>query len=131
MGSSWRYNHVTITPYSIRGFHGLPHTFFMGLLIISISRACVLLRWTSRKTKQPNWPAPPLHSIFQPSEPPLYPTRSHLLCVKLNLGVISKIFGKWHIPITGFIGASGHDARSIANSARDAKETGFGLDFLF
>ena len=51
--------------------------------------------------------------------------------VKLNLGVISKIFGKWHIPITGFIGASGHDARSIANSARDAKETGFGLDFLF
>ena len=32
---------------------------------------------------------------------------------------------------TGCIGASGHDARSIANSARDAKETGFGLDFLF
>ena len=55
--------------------------------------------------------------------------------VKLNLGVISKIYWDfWKMAnshFTGFIGASGHNARSIANSARDAKETGFGLDFLF
>ena len=30
MGSSWRYRHVAITPYSIGGFHGLPHTYFTG-----------------------------------------------------------------------------------------------------
>ena len=34
MGSSWRYRHVAITPYSIGGFHGLAHTFFMGLLVL-------------------------------------------------------------------------------------------------
>ena len=34
MGSSWRYCHVAITPYSIGGFHGLPCTFFTGLLVL-------------------------------------------------------------------------------------------------
>ena len=34
MGSSWRYCHVAITPYSIGGFHGLAHMFFTGLLVL-------------------------------------------------------------------------------------------------
>ena len=34
MGSSWRYRHVAIMPYSIGGFHGLARTFFTGLLVL-------------------------------------------------------------------------------------------------
>ena len=34
MGSSWRYRHVPITPYSIEGFHVFARTFFKGLLVI-------------------------------------------------------------------------------------------------
>ena len=33
MGSSWRYRYVTITPYSIGGFHGLARMFFTGSLV--------------------------------------------------------------------------------------------------
>ena len=81
MGSSWRYRHVAITPYSIGGFHGLAHTFFMGLLVLFHrlafrfdGGACESLIGeklrarieVNRKTNRPNWPAPPFHSIFQP-----------------------------------------------------------------
>ena len=34
MGSSWRYCHVAITPYSIGGFHGLARTFSRGSLVL-------------------------------------------------------------------------------------------------
>ena len=34
MGSSWRYPHVPITPYSIGGFHGLARTFLTGSLVL-------------------------------------------------------------------------------------------------
>ena len=34
MGSSWRYRHVAIMPYSLGGFHGLPCMFFTGLLVL-------------------------------------------------------------------------------------------------
>ena len=34
MGSSWRYRHVTITPYYIGGFHGLNHMFFTSSLVL-------------------------------------------------------------------------------------------------
>ena len=34
MGSSWRYRHVAITPYSIGGFHGLALTFVTGSLVL-------------------------------------------------------------------------------------------------
>ena len=34
MGSSWRYRHVAITPYSIGGFHVLTCMFFTDLLVL-------------------------------------------------------------------------------------------------
>ena len=46
MGSSWRYRHVAITHYSIRGFHGLAcmfskgsHVLFLGLAFLYDGRA--------------------------------------------------------------------------------------------
>ena len=81
MGSSWRYSHVAITPYSIGGFHEFACTFFNGFLVLFHGLA---LRFAvralnsligeklrarievNRKTNRPNWPAPPFHSIFQP-----------------------------------------------------------------
>ena len=80
MGSSWKYRHVTITPYSIGGFHRLAHTFFTGSLVLFQGLAFHLeeplnsligekLRAridVNRKTNWPNWPAQPFQSIFQP-----------------------------------------------------------------
>ena len=34
MGSSWRYRHIAIAPYSIGGFQGLACIFFTGLLVL-------------------------------------------------------------------------------------------------
>ena len=81
MGSSWRYRHVAITPYSIGGFHGLACTFFTGSHIASMDepvnsligeklQACIEV---NRKTNGPIWPVPPFHSIFQLKEPLLDP----------------------------------------------------------
>ena len=74
MGSSWRYHHVAITPYSIGRFHGLAYMFFMGLYFASMDKPVNSMVGeklrarieVNRKTNQPNGPAPPFHSIFQP-----------------------------------------------------------------
>ena len=81
MGSSWRYRHVAITPYSIEGFHGFARRFFLcslvlfhGLKIFSMDEPVNSLVGgklragikVNRKTKRPNQPATPFHSIFQP-----------------------------------------------------------------
>ena len=79
MGSSWRYRHVAITPYSIGGFHGLPHTFFTGSHFASmdepvnshVGEKLQARIEVNRKTNQPN--------PTQVSPWALYPTRSHLL----------------------------------------------------
>ena len=72
MGSSWRYCHVTITPYSIGGFHGLGRMFFTGLHFASMDEpvnsligekleACMEV---NIKTNRPNWPAPVSYTGF-------------------------------------------------------------------
>ena len=81
MGSSWRYRHDAITPYSIERFTGSLVRFSWACLYFFTGsnfawmdepvnsllgeklRACIKV---NRKTNQPNWPAPPFHSIFQP-----------------------------------------------------------------
>ena len=81
MGSSWRYRHDTITPYSI-GCEPVKNVrvkvFFKGSLVhfsrarsyINFSRARMEV---NRKTNQPIWPLPPFHSIFQTQASPHYP----------------------------------------------------------
>ena len=74
MGSSWRYCHVAIMPYSIRGFYGLACTFFTDSHFTAMDEPVNSLAGeklgahieVNRKTNQPNWPAPPFHGIFQP-----------------------------------------------------------------
>ena len=95
MGSSWRYCHVAITPYSLGGFQGIACMFFTSLLVLfhglafcfdGQAREFTRRRKTlglhrSKKKKQigPN-SRPHLFTAFSnPGEPPLYPTRSHLL----------------------------------------------------
>ena len=73
MGSSWRYRHVAITPYSIGGFHGLARTFFTGSHLALLDKPANSLEgeklWAlikvNRKTNRPNRPAPPFISKFQ------------------------------------------------------------------
>ena len=91
MGSSWRYRHVAITPYLLhRGISRPRLYFFMGFyfaLMDEPANSFVGEKLRARievkiKKNWPNQPAPPFHSIFfNPGEPPLYQTRSHLLCL--------------------------------------------------
>ena len=89
MGSSWRYHHVAIMPYSIGGFYGLACTFYTGLLVLFHGLAFRLIEEpvnslvgeklrapieVNRKTNRPKRPAPPFHSIFQPRCIKLDPT---------------------------------------------------------
>ena len=81
MGSSWRYCHVAITPYSIRGFHRLALRFsrarlyfFTGLHFALMDEPMNSLVGeklqayieVNRKKNWHNLPAPPFHNIFQP-----------------------------------------------------------------
>ena len=85
MGSSVRYCNVTITTYSIGGFHGLARMFFMGSHFSSMDEPMNSLvgeklqahievkRETNRHNGQPH-----LFTAFSnPGEPPTYPTRMH------------------------------------------------------
>ena len=100
MGSSVRYCNVTITTYSIGGFHGLARMFFMGSHLSSMDEPMNSLvgeklqahievkRETNRHNGQPH-----LFTAFSnPGELPLYPTRSHLLWPQLYLLIIYKVF---------------------------------------
>ena len=100
MGSNWRNRHFTIMPYSIGGFHGLARTFFMGSLLLFHGLAfcfdgrareftCLWKTTGLHRSKQKKQidPIGLLHlftAFFNPGEPPLYPTRSHLLWLQGN-----------------------------------------------
>ena len=84
MGSSWRYRHVTVPPYSIGWFHGFGHTFFTGsnFALMDDSQAGWNYELALKQTEKQIGPIGLSHlftAFSNPGKPPLYPTRSHLL----------------------------------------------------
>ena len=79
MGSSWRYRHVTTTPLLVL-FHGLAFSFDGQALEFTRRWKTTGTHRSKQKKKIGPIGRPHLFTAFaKPGEPPLYPTRSHLL----------------------------------------------------
>ena len=90
MGSSWRYRHVAITPYLLhRGISRPRLYFFMGFYFALMDEPAnsfvgekLQARIEVKIKKIGPISRPHLFTAFSdPGEPPLYPTRSHLLLI--------------------------------------------------